>query len=158
MKKGFTFRRSLWGGRMKAYRVRAPDGKPNFRVRRLKAKKPSAHALREREAPRYLEKIRKLRCCIPGCDARPPSQAHHLKCAGERGVGRKSSNRWAIPLCYECHINGVERVGSRQEAAWFRERGILCLDLAAALFANSHSLAAMRKVLRAHRDSVGQVV
>ena len=65
-----------------------------------------------------------------------------------------SSNRRAIPLCYECHINGVERVGSRQEAAWFRERGILCLDLAAALYANSHSLKAMMNVLKTHHEKL----
>ena len=141
---------------MKAYRVSAPDDKPNFRVRRPKVKKPSAEALREREAPGYLDKIRALPCCIPGCNAPAPSHAHHLKCTGERGIGRKSSNRWAVPLCYECHIHGVERVGSRQEAAWFRERGILCLDLAAALYANSHSLKAMMKVLATHREKSGE--
>jgi hypothetical protein len=72
---------------------------------------------------------------------------------GHDEVGcKKSSNKWAVPLCYECHINGVERIGSRQEAAWFRERGILCLDLAAAIYANSHSLEAMLNVLRTHRE------
>ncbi|MGB7913897.1 MAG: hypothetical protein WCF79_01140 [Rhodomicrobium sp.] len=115
-------------------------------------KKPSAEARREHKAPEYLEKIRKLPCCIPGCGEPPPSHAHHLKCTGERGIGKKSSNKWAVPLCHECHINGVERVGSRQEPAWFRERGILCLDLAAALYANSHSLEAMLNVLRTHRE------
>ncbi len=137
---------------MKAYRVSAPDTSPNFRIRTLKEKKASAEARREREAPGYLEKIRQLSCCIPGCREPPPSHAHHLKCTGERGIGRKSSNRWALPLCYECHINGVERVGSRQEAAWFLTRGILCLDLAAALYANAHSLDAMMNVLNIHRE------
>ena len=143
---------------MKAYRVSAPDGAPNFRIRRLKKRKPSAEARREREAPGYLDKIRKLPCCIPGCDALPPSQAHHLKCTGERGIGKKSSNRWAVPLCSECHMNGVERVGSRQEAAWFRERGILCLDLAAALYANAHSLDAMISVLNVHCEKAAEVI
>ena len=137
---------------MKAYRLRAREGGLNLRIRKPKESKPSAEAKREREVPAYLEKIRKLPCCIPSCNERAPSHAHHLKCTGERGIGKKSSNKWAIPLCYECHINGVERVGSRREAAWFRERGILCLDLAAALFANSHSLKAMMNVLKRHRE------
>ncbi len=139
---------------MKAYRLRAPTSEPNFRVRKPKKKKPSAEEKREHEAPGYLDKIRQLPCCIPGCNAPPPSHAHHLKCTGERGIGRKSSNRWTLPLCYECHIHGVERVGSREEAAWFRDRGILCLDLAAALYANSHSLEAMRKVLQTQRNQL----
>ena len=134
---------------MKAYRLSAP----NLRIRKPKERKPSAEAKREREAPAYLAKIRQLPCCIPSCSAPAPSHAHHLKCTGERGIGKKSSNRWAIPLCNECHINGVERVGSLQEAAWFRERGILCLDLTAALYANSHSLEAMMNVLKRHREN-----
>jgi hypothetical protein len=137
---------------MKAYRISAPTGEPNLRIRKPKENKLSAEARREREAPGYLAKIRRLPCCIPGCDAPAPSQAHHLKCTGERGAGKKSANRWAVPLCYECHINGVERAGSREEAAWFRKRGILCLDLAAALYANSHSLAAMMTVLKTHQE------
>jgi hypothetical protein len=49
---------------MKAYQVSAPDGAPNFRVRRLKERNPSAEARREREVPGYLEKIRKLPCLL----------------------------------------------------------------------------------------------
>ena len=143
---------------MKAYRLKAPGSGPNFRIRKPKERKPSAEEKREREAPGYLDKIRMLPCCIPGCQEPPPSHAHHLKCTGERGIGRKSPNRWAVPLCYECHINGVERVGSRQEAAWFRERGVLCLDLAAGLYANSHSLDAMMNVLKTHREKAADAL
>ena len=142
----------------KAYQLKAPKGEPNLRIRKPKERRPSAAIKREREAPGYLEKIRALPCCIPGCNAPAPSHAHHLKCTGERGIGRKSSNRWAVPLCYECHIHGVERVGSRQEAAWFRERGILCLDLAAALFANSHSVDAMLNILKIHREKAAEAI
>ena len=102
---------------MKAYQLSAPKGEPNLRIRKPKDRKPSAEERREGEALGYLDKIRMLPCCIPGCDEPAPSHAHHLKCTGERGIGKKSSNKWAIPLCYECHINGVERVGSRQDCA-----------------------------------------
>ena len=122
---------------------------PNFRVRKIKTKKPTAEQKREKKEPGYLAKVRKLPCCV--CSEPAPSQAHHLKCTGERGIGKKSSNKQTVPLCNECHIHGVERVGSRVEAAWFRDRGIMCLDLAAALYANSHDIEAMRRVLSMHK-------
>src|SRR5512144_1973932 len=136
---------------MAAFEIpKSPIVEPFFRTRKPKVQKPSAEEKREKAEPGYLAKIRKLPCCV--CDEPAPSHAHHLKCTGERGIGKKSSNRWAVPLCYECHINGVERVGSREEAAWFRERGILCLDLAAALYANGHRVEAMLNVLKIHRE------
>lgn len=136
---------------MMAYELPKPVViEPFFRVRKPKVKKTSAEQKREKVEPGYLAKIRKLPCCV--CDEPPPSQAHHLKCADPgRGKGAKPANRWTVPLCNECHIYGVERVGSRQEAAWFRERGILCLDLAVALHANSYSVDAMLSVLKTHR-------
>lgn len=121
----------------------------NFRIRKPKDKQVSQETKREKEAPGYLTKVRKLPCCV--CDEPAPSHAHHLKSAAPRGVGQKVPNRWTLPLCNECHIFGIEKVGSAKEAAWFRDRGILCLDLAAALFANSHSLEAMEKIVREHR-------
>ena len=123
---------------------------PFFRERKPKIKKPTAEQKREKEEPGYLTKIRKLPCCI--CLEPAPSQAHHLKSADpNRGRGTKAANRWCVPLCDECHIYGVERVGSRQEHAWFRDRGILCMDLAAALYANSHSLDAMLSIIMTNR-------
>jgi hypothetical protein len=122
---------------------------PFFRKRKPKKSKPSAELKRERAEPGYLTKIRALPCCV--CGEPPRSHAHHLKCTGERGIGMKSSNKWAVPLCHECHMYGVERVGSTKEAAWFLEKGIYCLDLAASLHANSHSVEAMAKVLIAHK-------
>lgn len=125
---------------------------PFFRIRKPKVKKPSAEEKREKAEPGYLAKIRKLPCCV--CDEPAPSHAHHLKCFDpNRGMGTKVPNRWTVPLCIECHIHGVEKIGSRQEAAWFRDRGILCLDLAAALYANSHSLESMLNVLEIHKDT-----
>jgi hypothetical protein len=126
---------------------------PFFKVRIPRTKKPSAEEKREKKEPGYLAKVRKLPCCA--CDEPAPSQAHHLKSAEpDRAKGTKPANRFTVPLCHECHIHGVEKVGSRKEAAWFRERGIMCLDLAAALYANSHSYEAMLNVLKTHRDQI----
>jgi hypothetical protein len=130
-----------------------PHCEPFFKERKPKTKKPSAGAKREKAEPGYLAKIRKLPCCV--CDEPAPSEAHHLKSADpNRGKGTKPPNKWAIPLCHECHLHGVEKAGSRNEAAWFRERGILCLDLAAALHINSHSHEAMLKVLSSHKGAI----
>lgn len=124
---------------------------PNFRVHRPKEKKVSRRSLLGKD-PEYLEKLKQLPCCIPLCKMSAPSQAHHLKSFDPtRGKGMKVPDKWTVPLCHEHHIHGVERVGSRQETSWFRERGIMCLDLAAALHANSHSLEAMLRVLMTHK-------
>lgn len=140
---------------MTAYELRkAPVTEPFFRERKPKEKKPSAETKRERAAPGHLALIRKLPCCV--CGEPGPSHAHHLKSAGGRGIGMKTANKNCVPLCVEHHIHGVERVGSRQEAAWFRDRGILCLDLAASLYANSHSLEAMQRVLVQHLLTQGK--
>lgn len=134
---------------MTAYELPRERTYGNFRQRKPKQKQVSAETKREREAPGHLTLVRKLPCCI--CDEPAPSQAHHLKATGERGVGKKSGNRWCVPMCHECHLYGVEKVGSRKEVTWFLERGISPLDLAAALFASNHSLEAMQKVLNEHR-------
>lgn len=123
----------------------------NFRVRKPKAKKPSADARRASEAPGYLDKIRSLPCAV--CKAPPRSEAHHLRCTGLRGTGMKSPDRFALPLCDLHHgysADGVHKVGTTREAAWFRHHGIFCLDLAAALHSNSQSIEAMYRVLEAH--------
>ena len=38
----------------------------------------------------------------------------------------KASDEWCVPLCRHHHTgaDGVHRVGSKMEEAWFRERGI----------------------------------
>jgi hypothetical protein len=63
-------------------------GGSNFCICRLK--KPSPDARRERETPAYLDKIRKLPCCIPSCNEPAPSHAHHLKCLGAKHHQAKS--------------------------------------------------------------------
>jgi hypothetical protein len=105
---------------------------------------------REGDSARHLENIRKLPSCVSG---RTPCEAHHLRIKDERGVGLKASDRWAVPLTTDEHVAGpdcVHSVGSRQETAWFRERGVDCLKLAAELWDARHSLAAMERVIAKH--------
>lgn len=100
--------------------------------------------------PSHLELIRKLPCCI--CLTRKEVQAHHLYCSGERGMGLKSPDRYAVPLCAIPHHDEVGRIGSRNEEEWFQKKGGFdCLELAAALWANRGDIEAMFRVLMAHK-------
>lgn len=121
----------------------------NFKPPLEKRKRPKSPAeKREGRDEVYKHKVRSLPCCV--CGKAPPSEVHHLKCAGGRGMGKRSDDKWGVPMCHEHHVNGVERVGSKNEVAWFRKRGIDCLSLAAAMYARRHSVEEMGKVLEAH--------
>jgi hypothetical protein len=99
----------------------------------------------------YLDAVRRLPSCVSG---KRPCEAHHLKCAGGRGVGMKAEDKWALPLTHDEHINGVERVGSKNEFKWFQDRGINCLDLATALWTAFPDEVKMLNVLTAHRSKL----
>ena len=100
--------------------------------------------------PQHLANVRKLPCVV--CGEPGPSECHHLKQGtNERGMGLRSSDKWAIPLCHEHHINGVERAGSRNELTWFESFGIAPLTLAQALWSSRHDLDAMQRILETHR-------
>lgn len=134
-----------------AFEIRKPVG---FNLKLPREKRQRNKTPVEKRAgndPEYLALVRQLPCCV--CGAPGPSEAHHLKCTGERGAGKKSSDRWCVPLCHEHHINGVERVGSRREIGWFKDHGIDALTLADALYFNKHSLEKMRDVLMTHRET-----
>jgi hypothetical protein len=107
---------------------------------------------REGMSPKHLACIRALPCCITGRPA--PSDPHHLKTdlAHERGIGRKATDRWTVPLAREAH-ESVERVGSRNELAWFQERGIADPKaLARDLWAVTGDLEEMKRVLWRHMN------
>ena len=125
----------------------------NFKSKGPKRKKKKQ--VRPGMSEEHLKNIRLLPCI--NC-ANTPSEVHHLKCTGERGVGMRSTDKWGVPLCHECHINGVEKVGSRKEVRWFQDRGIDCLVFASALWANGYDLKAMEKVWIAHWDRKARIL
>lgn len=91
----------------------------------IRARRPGRSAdKRPGMSPAHLRLIRQLPCCVTG---RPgPNDPHHIKSGGakdERGTSLKATDKWAVPLSREAH-EAVERVGSRKEEAWFRDRGI----------------------------------
>lgn len=91
------------------------------------------------ECPAFLAFVRRRPCCA--CGAPAPSQAAHVRMGcptiGKRnaGIGEKPSDRWAVPLCADCHLDAPDaqhRVGER--AFWARV-GIDPFALATKLYA-----------------------
>ena len=112
-----------------------------------KKRKEKARDRRPGMDPKHLANVRTLPSCISG---RKPCDPHHLKIKGERGVGLKATDRWAVPLTRDEHVD-VEKLASKREEAWFTARGIACYELAAALWSNRHNVETMAAVLEAHR-------
>lgn len=67
---------------------------------------------------RYLARIRTLPCVVCGC-AQCTEAAHirfSLSHDGPTGIGRRPDDRWALPLCGDCH----RRQHSGGERAFWR--------------------------------------
>ena len=73
-------------------------------------------------------------CLICG---RTPSDAHHVKFAEPRAMGRKVSDRFTVPVC-RFHHRELHRRGN--ERAWWQRYGIAPLDVAAALWEKTHAV------------------
>src|SRR5205823_7220712 len=67
--------------------------------------------------------------------ARSPSDAHHLKFAQGRALGRKVSDEFTVPLCRthhrELHVRGDERT-------WWQQFNVDPMRAASALWAQTH--------------------
>jgi hypothetical protein len=127
-----------------------PTFRPSIRERWAAKNRPKAAERREGNSKAHLALIRQLPCCLTGKFG--PSDPHHLLegLAHERGVGRKATDRWALPVCRAKH-DELHRVGSRQEHAWFRKHGIADpLEFAAALWRVTGDLDRMLRVWEAH--------
>jgi hypothetical protein len=74
-------------------------------------------------------------CLICG---RAPSDAHHLRFAQQRALGRKSSDEFVVPLC-RMHHSQNHRVGD--EVEWWRTSGIDPLQVANRLWSISRGVA-----------------
>jgi len=69
--------------------------------------------------------------------SRIPSDAHHLRFAQLRALGRKVSDEFTVPVC-RTHHREIHRFGDEQ--AWWRRNGLDPLRTAAALWRTSHPL------------------
>jgi hypothetical protein len=95
-----------------------PQPKPKLRANRIdKAvlSHPEPRRIRDRE---HVHFVAQQACLICG---RKPCDAHHLRFAQSRALGRKVSDEFTVPLC-RGHHREVHRYGD--EAKWWGEAGI----------------------------------
>jgi hypothetical protein len=83
----------------------------------------------------HVQFVAKQACLI--CDRRP-SDAHHLRFAQSRALGRKVSDEFTVPLC-RGHHREIHRCGD--EATWWRNAGVDPTVTARALWLQTHPLA-----------------
>jgi hypothetical protein len=76
--------------------------------------------------------VSKQPCLICG---RQPADAHHLRFAQHRALGRKVSDEFTVPLC-RGHHREVHRFGD--EAAWWSKAGIDAIGIARKLWTETH--------------------
>ena len=90
------------------------------------------------KAHQFLDKthrkfVSKQPCLICG---RQPADAHHLRFAQHRALGRKVSDEFIVPLC-RGHHREVHRSGD--EASWWSKAGIDCISTAPGRFGPKHT-------------------
>jgi hypothetical protein len=76
---------------------------------------PAPRRIRDRD---HIKLVAKQPCLVCG---RRPADAHHLRFAQSRALGRKVSDEFTVPLC-RGHHREVHRSGD--EAAWWKKAGI----------------------------------
>jgi hypothetical protein len=92
---------------------------------------PEPRRVRDRDHVRY---VAKQPCLVCG---RNPSDAHHLRFAQSRALGRKVSDEFTVPLC-RGHHREVHRYGD--EAAWWQKAGVDPIVAARAMWLEMHPL------------------
>src|SRR5258706_2399344 len=88
--------------------------------------------VRERDRD-HLRFVAAQPCLVCG---RTPSDAHHIKFAEQRAMGRKVSDKFAVPIC-RLHHRELHRRGN--ERAWWQTQEIDPLPVAATLWARTHA-------------------
>jgi ERF superfamily len=89
--------------------------------------------VRERDRE-HLKFMASQPCLLCG---RTPSDAHHIKFAELRAMGRKVGDRFTVPLC-RLHHRELHRRGN--ERAWWESHGIDPLGIAATLWRKRHAV------------------
>jgi hypothetical protein len=104
---------------------------------------PSAQAVvvirkpvRERDRE-HLKFVAAQSCLVCG---RTPSDAHHIKFAEQRAMGRKVNDKFTVPIC-RLHHRELHRRGN--ERAWWQQQAIEPLAVAAALWKKTHTVEAI---------------
>lgn len=122
----------------------------NFKNRNYKretSKNSENYKSRSGMCDQHLAHIRQLPCCV--CGSPPRSDPHHLKSGtGERGMGQRSTDKWAVPLCRH-HHDEVEAAGTRKEVPWFSAFQVDPHNLAMSLWMARGDVERMRKIVQA---------
>jgi len=92
---------------------------------------PEPRRIRDRDHVKF---VARLSCLICG---RRPSDAHHLRFAQSRALGKKVSDEFTVPLC-RGHHREVHRCGD--ESGWWKKTGIDPTVPARALWLETHPL------------------
>ena len=101
--------------------------------RRVTEVVPIGKPMRERDR-NHLRFVASQPCLICG---RAPSDAHHVKFAEQRAMGRKVSDKFTVPIC-RLHHRELHRHGN--ERAWWESQTIDPLLVAAELWARTHKI------------------
>jgi hypothetical protein len=113
---------------------RADRGGRQRRATAINKGVPSLPAPRRVRDHEHVRLVAKEPCLICG---RRPADAHHLRFAQSRALGRKVSDEFTVPLC-RSHHREVHRCGN--EVAWWKKTGIDPTVPARALWLQSHPL------------------
>ena len=92
---------------------------------------PEPRRLRDKD---HLKFVANQPCLICG---RQPADAHHVRFAQHRALGRKVSDEFTVPLC-RVHHREVHRRGN--EAAWWKDLGVDAIVVARKLWITTHPL------------------
>ena len=120
----------------------SPSGHPQGKLARAttstgidksRLARPEPRRVRDKDHVKF---VAKQPCLICG---RTPSDAHHLRFAQNRALGRKASDEFTVPLC-RGHHREVHRSGD--EAAWWTRAGVDPTANARSLWLRSHPLPA----------------
>ena len=101
------------------------------RVDKSQLARPEPRRFRDRNHVKF---VAKQPCLICG---RMPSDAHHLRFAQHRALGRKVSDEFTVPLC-RGHHREVHRSGD--ESGWWKKTGIDPTAPARVLWVETHPL------------------
>jgi hypothetical protein len=107
------------------------------------------------EPRRFRDKIHckfvaKQPCLVCG---RQPADAHHLRFAQHRALGRKVSDEFIVPLC-RGHHREVHRSGD--EASWWSKAGIDPVGVARTLWTETHPLRRLAEAPNPDRSTAAQ--
>jgi hypothetical protein len=122
--------------------VEVDNAKRDSFPQRLAARPPSLAKIIRRRDAEHLHFVASQPCLI--C-ARLPSDAHHLRFAQVRALGRKVSDEFTVPLCRTHHL---EVHHTSNERHWWTKLGINPMKVARNLWRQSHQPALDGRVPR----------